>query len=718
MSFSPKITSYKTVGNFGSPNSPSMKNVKSLPLIHNYSAKGLKEFSFSNEFPVDDIELLYNAKCKDLNICTSKDHREKFLNNFFSSVKGRVLNLQGTGLGKYSAEILAKIIKLGKNYSHLILSNNSLGDEGCEKVAKALKSNLNFIHVDLSGNNLTTEGSAKVFEKFFSNFGMISLDVSSIDRMNKNRVGIKGCQILSNLLYKTSTLSFLNLSGTGIGKEGLDYLSIGISFNTTLLSLNLSYNSLEGKSFHIFCCNLAKSQIKELFLIGNPIGIKGCDSLSGLLTCKFHSTCPLTKLDLSKTEITEESSQKIFFALENNSTLSDLNLSHNLIGPNSCESLSKALSQNSSLKTLNLSSCGLKEEGAQKLSEGLTRNLSLKSLNLSNNYLCDAGAKYLSEGLKKNSGLENLDLSSNLIKNSGGQMIIEALFQNSRINSVNFNNNSLKNEIGHELLALVSRCKHFLKLTLEFNSINLKYVNLIKQCLARNSQKIKDLMSPKIKNDIERLIISENYIDGVFRQITMTEKMKEDVHRKFFKQRTKFFNVKNEEIEKFEEVKEEKNKVLTRKQTLAHEADVSYYDISKTKFIKEKEIRNLKDQISNLAKHLIYLKNKSNSQIESSIFEIVSQKRSKFHSILSDLNSVLQKHEQERNKSRANLEKMKISYKCICEELIYLKSPYQNSDRMSFDQESGSAILPSVKTYTLQSPRLRKLKKKLKKSAN
>lgn len=611
MSLSPRYNIKRPVRNIKSPITPSNKNLNSFPFTHSQSFKNLSEYRSNCEFSSYDAELLYSAKCKDLNIIASKDHKEKFLNNFFNSVKGRKLNLQGTGLGKSSAEILRKIIKSTKNYSHLMLSNNNLGDEGCEKVVKMLKNNLNFIHVDLSGNNLTAEGSAKVFARLLNNQSVISLDFSSVDRMNKNRIGSKGSQILSNLLYRSHILTFLNLSGTGIGKEGLDYMSIGLAFNTSLISLNLSFNSLDGKNLHLFCYNLAKSQVKELFLSGNPIGSKGSDSLGSLIAFKFDSKCPLTKLELSKSEIDEECSNKLFFALENNSTISELNLSCNPLGSKSCSYISKALMHNSCIKTLNLSTCGLKEDGAQRLSEGLARNFSLKNLNLSNNYLYDAGVRYLSEGIKKNTGLEILDLSSNLIKNLGGQALIEGLFQNSKLNTVNLNNNSLKNEIGHDFLALVSRCKNFLCVSLEFNSINLKYVNLIKQCLFRNSQILKSTLSPKIKNDIEKMIISEEYIDGIFKKITMTEKMKEDVHMKFFKQRSKFFDAKNEEIDKFEEIKVEKNHVLSRKQTITREADVTYFDISKTKFQKEKEIKDIKESTSTLAHHLILLKKKS-----------------------------------------------------------------------------------------------------------
>ena len=611
MSLSPKYNIKRSVRNIKSPFTPTNKNLESFPFIHSQSFKTFSEFRSNTEFSTYDAELLCGAKCRDLNIIASKDHKQKFLNNFFNSIKGRKLNFQGAGLGKNSAEVLRKIIKSAKNYTHLMLSNNNLGDEGCEKVVKVLKSNLNFIHVDLSGNNLTAEGSAVVIARLLNNQSVISLDLSSVDRMNKNRIGGKGSQILSNLLYRSRILTFLNLSGTGIGKEGLDFMSVGLALNSSLMSLNLSFNNLEGKHLHLFCFNLAKSQVKELFLSGNPIGLKGCESLSNLIAFKFDNKCPLTKLELARSEIDEESLNKLAFALENNSTISELNLSFNPLGSKSCSNISKALMHNSCLKTLNLSTCGLKEDGAQRLSEGLIRNFSLKSLNLSNNYLFDAGAKHLSEGLKKNKGLEVLDLSSNMIKNPGGQAIIEGLFLTPKLNTVNLNNNSLKNEIGHDFLALVSRCKNFLSVSLEFNSINLKYVNLIKQCLLRNSQILKSALSPKIKNDIEKMIISEEYIDGIFKKITLTEKMKEDVHVKFFKQRTRFFDAKNEEIDKFEEVKVEKNQVLSRKQTITKEADVTYFDISKTKFQKEKEIKDIKESTSTLIHHLNLIKKKS-----------------------------------------------------------------------------------------------------------
>jgi hypothetical protein len=359
------------------------------------------------------------------------------------------------------------------------------------------------------------------------------------------------------------------------------------------------------------CSSLSKCKLKELILSGNPGISKGSEFFCNYLLGKYEGGCHISKLDLSRCDFDDEAAEKVLFGLETNLSVTDLNLSSNPLGCKTGDYLSRCLEKNTMIQSLNLTCCNLTEEGVARMAGGLVKNFTLKSLNLCNNYLCDSGVKALTEAVKKNSGLQSLDLASNLIKNPGGQYLIELLYKNSSIRSINLNCNSLKEEIGHDLLAVVSRCKNIQFFSLEFNSINLKYVNSINKCLLRNQKAFKTSMSPKILHEIERLIISDEHIEKVFSQISTKNKEKEDAHRKFFKQRTKFFEVKNEESEKFEVIKEEKHLVLSRKQTLNREHDITYFDVSKTKFQKEKEMREIKEAILNVAHNVNALKKRS-----------------------------------------------------------------------------------------------------------
>lgn len=673
LTLSPKISTSRNFSNKNTnPLSKSTKIFKSFPLLNSLSLKTPTNIIFG--FSSLDAQSVYRAKCRDLNIISSKDQEQKFIVNFLNAVQGRTIDLNGSGLGKYSARVIADVLIRNSNYSRVILSNNNLADDGCEEIARMLRSNLSIIHLDISGNNLTPEGAARFFKKLIRNQGLISLDISSQDRMSKNRIGAKGSQVLCNYLYQTFTLMFLNLCGSGISKEGLESLSLGLSYNSSLLVLNLSYNNLEGRSIQVLFSILGKSKLKELILSGNPQISKGSEFICNFLLGKYEGGCHLSKLDLSKCEFDDESSEKILFGLETNLSVIDLNLAGNPLGYKSGEYIGRCFEKNSMLRSVNLSSCNLTEEGVLRMNFGLIRNFTIKSLSLSYNYLCDNGAKALSEALKKNSGVQVLDISNNLIKNPGGYAIIESLYRNSTLKSINLNYNSLKDEIGHDILAVVSRCKNIISFSLELNSVDLKYVNIINKCLKKNSQALKSNLSPKIQNEIEKLIISDEHIETVFNQISLKEKEKEDAHKKFFKQRTKFFDAKNEETEKYEVIKEERVSILNRKQSLTREHDITYFDVSKTKLQKEKEMREIKETISNVTHNVTVLKKRSKDYLGNMIFDVVFAKKQRFTGIVNELKNALGKVETERNKVRNELEEMKVTFQSLCEQLIAMRN--------------------------------------------
>ncbi|MEY4819983.1 MAG: hypothetical protein RL200_695, partial [Actinomycetota bacterium] len=59
------------------------------------------------------------------------------------------------------------------------------------------------------------------------------------------RICAEGGEALSNLLEKNQVLSYLNISGTSLGADGLIMLIKGLENNVTLHSLNLANNFFE-----------------------------------------------------------------------------------------------------------------------------------------------------------------------------------------------------------------------------------------------------------------------------------------------------------------------------------------------------------------------------------------------------------------------------------------------------------------------------------------
>lgn len=86
------------------------------------------------------------------------------------------------------------------------MAKNFLGDLGIIEIAKALVHNRNIVHLDISSNNITPEGAHKFFNLLQKSSSIVSLDISSKDGLNRNKVGVYGCEPLETLLKKNHPL--------------------------------------------------------------------------------------------------------------------------------------------------------------------------------------------------------------------------------------------------------------------------------------------------------------------------------------------------------------------------------------------------------------------------------------------------------------------------------------------------------------------------------
>eukprot|EP01125_Pyxidicula_operculata_P010605 TRINITY_DN348_c1_g1_i4.p1 TRINITY_DN348_c1_g1~~TRINITY_DN348_c1_g1_i4.p1 ORF type:complete len:223 (+),score=40.54 TRINITY_DN348_c1_g1_i4:780-1448(+) len=67
-------------------------------------------------------------------------------------------------------------------------------------------------------------------------------------RIGDNSIGNDGLEyITTSLKHNNNNLTCLDLKGNNISNEGIENLSKSLTFNTTLTSLNLSWNKLEGQ---------------------------------------------------------------------------------------------------------------------------------------------------------------------------------------------------------------------------------------------------------------------------------------------------------------------------------------------------------------------------------------------------------------------------------------------------------------------------------------
>ena len=100
---------------------------------------------------------------------------------------------------------------------------------------------------------------------------VVSVDVSSVDHVNRNRVGVQGAKALARTLRVSVYLQILNLASVLLGDRGLKVLVDGVVGNTTLLSLNLRHNELSGDSIEGLCEMISGSCVEKLDLSENRL---------------------------------------------------------------------------------------------------------------------------------------------------------------------------------------------------------------------------------------------------------------------------------------------------------------------------------------------------------------------------------------------------------------------------------------------------------------
>ena len=518
------------------------------------------------------VQTIYVAKCNDLGIPVLQDQEKRFF-NFCANFKSRTFSIRESGLGSNSAQKIGEIIKNNNYFAYIDLSKNALKDEGAMILLRSIKKSMSIVHLDISSNEITAEGSQGIINELTHHNSLASFDISSHEGLHRNRIGLQGAQAFVSVLQTNKILAFLNLAGTGLGPEGLECLIEGLRGNLTLTSLNISSNYFGPKPIENLAVALLNTDLRELDISMNKIGNEGCEYISMLISGGYDGFCTIMKFDLSENEITTTGVGKLFAALRINSQVKHMNLEKNLLGKGLSQNLLQFLMENIALESLNLNSCELSAEGLVGLAEGLAKNNGIKQLYLNNNQIIDKGAEIVAFALAKNKVIKLIDLSSNKIRDKGGIALARSLQLNESLETMHLRDNMLKDEPG-QMLSEISRFKHnILKLTLDINPMNFKYIHDIKTNVYRNYQFQQKQLVPNLQKIIDKIQIKGNSMDDMHLRITQKQKEKNDAENKLKNQGNKLENIKDQEESKFQELREEYNTLRESSLKLSAEID-------------------------------------------------------------------------------------------------------------------------------------------------
>ena len=307
--------------------------------------------------------------------------------------------------------ITSEFIKVDGEYLRISANNSK---EICDILLNSKKTLTNFTIID-----------PKISEKDIYSFFLYLIDHKNLTELIISKYtkifGEIIIKSISQLLHLNNTITYLCISDSNIGNEGIIFLSQLLKSSKTILTqLDISGNKIN----NVGALELTKvlktiPTFTILDISNNDIGASGA---SGIL--KFAGelliNTKLTELNISNNNIGIEGTLALSGILILNKSfikLTILDISDNKIGNEGAGSLSKVINVITTIIHLDISNNEI-DVGAGLFAKALTTNTTLLSLNISNNKIEDIGALELVKALETNKTLIELDISGNNIEAS------------------------------------------------------------------------------------------------------------------------------------------------------------------------------------------------------------------------------------------------------------------------------------------------------------
>eukprot|EP01125_Pyxidicula_operculata_P002831 TRINITY_DN1265_c0_g1_i2.p1 TRINITY_DN1265_c0_g1~~TRINITY_DN1265_c0_g1_i2.p1 ORF type:complete len:679 (-),score=121.35 TRINITY_DN1265_c0_g1_i2:83-2119(-) len=282
---------------------------------------------------------------------------------------------------------------LSTKMDQLPLMKYPLGSNGAKLLSEALKNNQTITFLDLYHTGIGDDEVVLLCDSLMQN------SLKSL-KLEKNSIGDKGANAISEMMKCNTTLTTLYLSGNMISPIGIKKISEFLTINTTLAKLYLSQNDVNNDGSYYLAHSLgSNTKLFHLELSCTNVGDEGAKHFELLSANKG-----LTVLDLSWNQIGSTGAIGLANLLKQNSTITELYLSVNHIGDEASIHFSDAIKTNTTLIQLYLAGGENKmtDVSAKLFSESLHVNATLCSLEITWEYVDDSFKNDIQNSLKKN----------------------------------------------------------------------------------------------------------------------------------------------------------------------------------------------------------------------------------------------------------------------------------------------------------------------------
>jgi Ran GTPase-activating protein (RanGAP) involved in mRNA processing and transport len=350
----------------------------------------------------------------------------------------------------------------------LDLSDNRLGNAGVVKLASLFGeiSSNRIQKLNLSLVGLHNEGLLKLLCSLQGDAHLEDINLE-YNEINSDLVKLD----FSELRKPKNALKIISLSENDLGSFGLKQIISIINFSA-LEEFRIFNCRIDDSSLSYLFKSLRKQHhMKRLNLGGNFLGNGAFKELSILLS----TNTSIQTLDLSKTGVDSDSLSELLKSIQSNKFISELCLNESNFKDSDLADFIKYLSKSRSLSSLSLENCKIGDIGAQTIALLLKQNRDIISLNLKNNLIGDAGAHDLERLIRETDSLKRLLMSGNRITDQFSSKFIHALRNNRSI--VEFDLIAVFNDEQIKLLdAYIFRNKIWVRVATRM--LFLRYLNL------------------------------------------------------------------------------------------------------------------------------------------------------------------------------------------------------------------------------------------------
>lgn len=631
--------------------SPKMRPVSSsiASFTQSLTIDNRNDYQVFNE---EEIELLLEAKIKDLGLDYREEMNEKFHDYCRKKCINRRVDLTDSHVSYYSITVLANILFSTDKIAFLDLTKNYIGDVGVGILCEAIQSSRSLVSLNVTSNNISHKGGEMLLNMLLTQISIISFNISSIEGINRNRICSDGLKLIVPVLQKNILIEDLNLSGNSIKNEGFKLLSQGMNNNAHLHTLDISNNDIDQEGLIDNLDKIKGSKLIELNISNNPMKNEG---LMKLTDCIVNFSL-LKNINVSNCGIDFTGFSYLFNHLQTIKRLETLNISSNNLMSKKFESIKMAFQQ-CGIKYLNMSKCNLCNTASYALGNCLSINESIRKIELRENKIYDKGFRSFISLPKSNSSIYSFDISKNYLSDATVKEFIQNLANNKTMSKVNFYDNQLENDSGTAMIEVLIKNRALTNVNFIFNKIQLKLIDEINSRTKENIDKIKKKRIPNIRQEIKKhqfkpdepdhvkkRIVQERYtsriLNGKLKEDTIAfdrmKKSDQKAYDKLVKENEKIeehIQALDEEIKKImNDTKIEQGQIITQEELYHNEIEEVNQEIINQKKLNEERINERNELEANYEFEI----NQMNQKVKIS-FEKMNLTEISWKSLLNDL---------------------------------------------------------------------------------